>query len=273
MRTRAWWWASAVAVLYTALAVGTAAAHGAVVSPVSRSAACGADGAQPQPVACKAALSASGPKASAEWDNIRVANVKGRDRETIPDGKLCSAGLREYAGLDLARADWPTSKVVTGAVKITYRATIPHKGTFRLYLSKDGYKPENPLRWADLEEQPFMTVTDPPLVKDAYTLAGSVPAGKTGRHVIYTIWQNSDTPDTYYSCSDVTLVAGASQAGAAPPPGSPQPGSPQPGSAVAAPQVDRLASLASQKGVLIPAGIVVLGVVVVGGALFWRRRA
>ncbi|WNV84449.1 lytic polysaccharide monooxygenase [Umezawaea sp. Da 62-37] len=269
MRTRAWWWASAVAVLYTALAVGTASAHGAVVAPVSRSAACGADGAQPPPAACKAALSASGPKASAEWDNIRVANVKGRDREVVPDGKLCSAGLREYAGLDLARADWPTSKLDSGAVKFTYRATIPHKGTFRLYLTKDGYKPENALRWADLEEQPFMTVTDPPLVKDAYSLAGTLPAGKEGRYLIYTIWQNSDTPDTYYSCSDVTLVAGASQAGAAPQPGSPQPGS----TAVAAPpQVDRLASLASAKGVLIPAGIVVLGVVVVGGALFWRRR-
>jgi chitin-binding protein len=34
-------------------------------------------------------------------------------------------------------------------------------------------------------------------------MEGRLPAGRTGRHLIYTIWQNSDTPDTYYSCSDV----------------------------------------------------------------------
>ena len=279
MRARAMC-AFAVAVLFTVLAVGTAAAHGSVVSPVSRAAACGADGAQPPPAACKAALSASGPKASAEWDNIRIANVRGRDRQVVPDGKLCSAGLREYAGLDLARADWPTSTLdVSAAAKITYRATIPHKGTFRLYLSKDGYRPEAALRWADLEEQPFLTVTDPPLAKDAYVLNGKLPEGKTGRRVIYTIWQNSDTPDTYYSCSDVTLVAkaaaGTPPAAQATDPGTPRPGVPNPNAAQAAgtPEVDRLASIASNRGILIPAGIVVVGALLTGAALFWRRRA
>ncbi len=282
MRTRTWS-VFAVVVLNTVLAVGTAAAHGSVVAPVSRAAACGVDGAQPPPAACKAALSASGPKAAAEWDNIRIANVRGRDREVVPDGKLCSAGLREYAGLDLARADWPTSTLDTSAAaRITYRATIPHKGTFRLYLSKDGYRPEAALRWADLEEQPFLTVTDPPLVKETYVLAGKLPQGKTGRRVIYTIWQNSDTPDTYYSCSDVTLVAKAAagtppsaQAQAANDPGTPRPGATNPGTAQAAgtPEVDRLASIASNRGVLVPAGIVAGVALLVAVALFRRRRA
>jgi chitin-binding protein len=276
----------AVAVLYTALAVGTAAAHGSVVAPVSRAAACGADGVQPPPAACKAALAASGPRASAQWDNIRIANVRGRDREVVPDGKLCSAGLREYAGLDLPRADWPTSTLDTSAAaRITYRATIPHKGTFRLYLSKDGYRPEAALRWADLEEKPFLTVTDPPLVKDSYVLTGKLPEGKTGRRVLYTIWQNSDTPDTYYSCSDVTLVARIAAAATQPPaaasdpaagdPGTPRPGAPDPALAQAAgqPEIDRLAAVASNRGVLIPAGIVVVVALLIGAALFWRRRA
>jgi predicted carbohydrate-binding protein with CBM5 and CBM33 domain len=278
VRTRAWW-VFAVAVLYTVLAVGTATAHGSVVAPVSRAAACGADGVQPPPVACKAALAASGPKASAEWDNIRIANVRGRDREVVPDGKLCSAGLKEYAGLDLARADWPTSTLDTSAAaRITYRATIPHKGTFRLYLSKDGYRPEAALRWADLDEQPFLTVTDPPLVKDSYVLTGKLPEGKTGRRVLYTIWQNSDTPDTYYSCSDVTLVARIAAA-ATPPaagdPGTPKPGATNPALAQAAgqPEIDRLAAVASNRGILIPAGIAVVAALLVGAALFWRRRA
>lgn len=284
MRIRAWW-TFAVAVLFTVLTVGTATAHGSVVSPVSRAAACGVDGPQPPPAACTAALSASGPKAATEWDNIRIANVKGKDREVVPDGKLCSAGLREYAGLDLARADWPTTTLDTSApARITYRATIPHKGTFRLYLSKDGYQPQAALRWQDLEEQPFLTVTDPPLVKDGYVLPGRLPQDKTGRRIIYTIWQNSDTPDTYYSCSDVTLVAKSaagtppagqqSAAAQAADPGRPKPGSlGEPQAAAQAPEVDRLAAVAANKGILIPAGIVVVGALLIGAALFWRRRA
>jgi chitin-binding protein len=31
-----------------------------------------------------------------------------------------------------------------------------------------------------------------------------LPAGKTGRHLIYVIWQRSDSPEAFYSCSDVT---------------------------------------------------------------------
>ena len=260
MRTRAWCWASAVAVLYTALSVGTAAAHGSVENPVSRAEACGtAGGAAAGTPACRAAIAASGPKAATEWDNIRIANVRGRDRETIPSGKLCSAGLRDYAGLDLARPDWPNTALKTSQTEITYRATIPHKGTFRLYLTKDGYRPSAPLQWADLEETPFLTATDPPLENGAYVLSGKLPAGKTGRHVLYTIWQNSDTPDTYYSCSDITVAVPDAAAGTAA----------GAGKATPVAQVDRLASL--DLGTVVPLGIGLVGVAVVGAALFWRR--
>ena len=89
-----------------------ASAHGALTAPVSRTAACGTEGGKTaQSAACKAAIAASEPGAAAAWDNLRVAGVDGRDRATIPDGKLCSGGLAQYAGLDLARTDWPTTTV------------------------------------------------------------------------------------------------------------------------------------------------------------------
>jgi chitin-binding protein len=139
-----------------------------------------------------------------------VPNVAGRDREVIPDGKLCSGGLSAYKGLDLARADWPATRLTAGAsFAFTYRETIPHKGTFRLYVTKDGYDPTRPLRWGDLESKPFLTATDPALTNSAYAMRGTLPAGKSGRHLIYTIWQNSNTPDTYYSCSDVIFAGGS----------------------------------------------------------------
>lgn len=197
-----------------------AAAHGAPTSPLSRSAACGPEGPHAATPACRAAVRAGA--AVREWDNIRVFGVNGKDRERIPDGELCSGGLSAYRGLDLPRTDWPATELTAGA-KFTfrYRGTIPHKGTFRLYATRPGYDPQSRLTWADLSPRPFLTMTDPPLRSGSYQLAGRLPAGLTGRHLIYTVWQNSDTPDSYYSCSDVVFrkPGGATPTAAASPAG------------------------------------------------------
>ncbi len=197
-------------------AAAPAQAHGAMASPMSRAVECGPEGGKAaMSAACKAAAAASngGAMAFAAWDNLRVPNVNGRDRQRIPDGQLCSGGLSQFKGLDLARADWPTTTLSAGArFTFRYRVTIPHKGSFRLYVTRDGYSPTRPLRWADLEAKPFLTVADPPVQGGAYVLKGRLPAGKTGRHLIYTIWQTTSTPDTYYSCSDVVFRGGGTSA-------------------------------------------------------------
>jgi len=184
-----------------------AQAHGAPSTPVSRAYACGAGTPQQKSsAACKAAIAAGADVAA--WDNIRVADVNGRDRQVIPDGKLCSGGLGAYKGLDLARADWPSTMLTTGAAfTFQYAERIPHKGSFRVYVTKDGYSPSRALRWSDLETAPFATATDPVLQNKAYTIKGTLPKGKSGPHLIYTIWQNTSTADTYYSCSDVVFAA------------------------------------------------------------------
>jgi predicted carbohydrate-binding protein with CBM5 and CBM33 domain len=206
--------AVAAAAATVLLSAAPAAAHGAPTNPLSRAAACGPEGNQAPTAACRAAVAAGA--AVREWDNVRVAGVNGRDRERIRDGELCGGGLSAYQGLNLARADWPATDLTAG-VRFTfrYRTTIPHEGTFKLYATVDSYDPQKPLTWADLEPRPFLTVTDPPIRDGAYQMPGRLPAGKTGRHLIYTIWQNSNTQDTYYSCSDVVFhPVGGSPAGA-----------------------------------------------------------
>ncbi|GAA2761053.1 lytic polysaccharide monooxygenase [Streptomyces paradoxus] len=185
---------------------GPARAHGAPTDPVSRVVACSPEGGdRAGTAACRAAVAANGAPFTA-WDNLRVANVNGRDRAVIPDGKLCSGGLPAYRGLDLARADWPSTRMAPGAkLTMRYVSTIPHTGTFRMYLTKPGYDPAGPLSWSDLPEKPFAEVTDPALTDGAYRMEATLPSDRTGRHVLYTVWQNSSTPDTYYSCSDVVF--------------------------------------------------------------------
>lgn len=206
-RTLAAGTAALAGALVLVVAPAPAGAHGATTDPVSRAAACGPDGAARQTsAACRAAVAANGGRALPAWDNLRVPAVAGRDRDVIPDGRLCSAGLAEYRGLDLPRRDWPSTRLTAGASHtFAYRSTITHKGTFRLYVTRDGYDPTRPLRWSDLESEPFLTAVDPQLRNGSYHFWGRLPANRTGRHVIYTVWQNSDTPDTYYSCSDVDL--------------------------------------------------------------------
>ncbi|MFJ6895984.1 lytic polysaccharide monooxygenase [Streptomyces hokutonensis] len=196
--------------LLTVWAAGPAQAHGAPTYPVSRVYACSPDGGSAAgTAACKAAVAANGQPFTF-WDNIRVPNVNGRDRQLIPDGKLCSGGLSDYKGLDLARADFPSTRLTPGAkLTMTYASTIAHTGTFKLYLTKAGYDPSKPLTWSELPTQPFAEVKDPPLTGGAYRIKATLPTGRTGRQLIYTIWQNSSTEDTYYSCSDVVFPGGA----------------------------------------------------------------
>ncbi|MET8026319.1 lytic polysaccharide monooxygenase auxiliary activity family 9 protein [Streptomyces avermitilis] len=211
--------AAAVAVaaplLLTAWAAGPAQAHGAPTDPVSRVVACSPEGGgRARTAACTAAIAANGTSFTA-WDNLRVAGVNGRDRQLIPDGKLCSGGLSAYKGLDLARPDWPSTRLTPGAsLTMTYSSTIPHTGTFKLYLTKQGYDPTKPLTWADLPAQPFAQLKDPALSGGAYHLGAKLPADRTGRHVLFTIWQNTSTADTYYSCSDVVFAKAKAAAGA-----------------------------------------------------------
>ncbi|MFJ6833756.1 lytic polysaccharide monooxygenase [Streptomyces sp. NPDC091209] len=200
--------ALAAPLLLTTWAAGTASAHGAPTSPVSRVVACSPEGGSLiRTAACRAAIAANGAPFTA-WDNLRVADVNGRDRSVIPDGKLCSGGLPAYKGLDLARADFPSTRLTPGAaLTLKYSSTIPHTGTFKLYLTKQGYSASRALKWSDLPEKPFATATDPAMVDGAYRIKATLPSDRTGRQMLFTIWQNSSTTDTYYSCSDVVFSA------------------------------------------------------------------
>ncbi len=202
----------AVAALVPLAPALPALAHGATTSPISRTAACAAGGTETGTAACKAARAANGG-ALGSFDNLRVPNVNGNDRKFVPDGKLCSGGLAAFKGLDVARDDFPSTSVTGGkTLSIKYRTTIPHEGSFRIYLTKQGYDPKQKLAWGDLGSKPIAEVKDPPVRDGAYVMSAKLPTDRTGRQILYIVWQTSNTPDTYYSCSDVVFKAAAVKA-------------------------------------------------------------
>ncbi|MDT9693169.1 lytic polysaccharide monooxygenase [Streptomyces sp. P9(2023)] len=192
-------------IAFAGLAAAPAVAHGSMTDPVSRVSACYTEGPEsPKSAACKAAMAASGAQAFYDWNAVNIANAAGKHRDLIPDGKLCSAGNDKYRGLDLARGDWPASTLAAGKHTFRYKGTAPHRGSFELYVTKDGYDPSKPLKWSDLEPKPFATVTDPRMENGDYVFDGTIP-NKSGRHLIYSIWQRSDSPEAFYTCSDVVF--------------------------------------------------------------------
>src|SRR2546423_10519277 len=59
------------------------------------------------------------------------------------------------------------------------------------------------------QDPSFAKSAAPPLANGVYTMQAQLPfAGKSGRHLTYTIWQRSDSPEAFYTCSDVVFGPG-----------------------------------------------------------------
>ncbi|MEU8239638.1 lytic polysaccharide monooxygenase [Actinoplanes missouriensis] len=204
---------------------GPAQAHGAIQVPGSRTWFCYQDGRNPQTgaiepknAACAAAVAQSGVTSLYNWFAVLRSDGAGRVSGFLPDGQLCSGGTGgpyNFTGFNLARTDWPLTHLTAGAnVQFKYNNWAKHPGTFYLYITKDGYDPTKPLAWSDLEPTPFDQVTNPPAnggpgTDDGhYYWNGNLPAGKTGRHLIYSVWSRSDSQETFYGCSDVVFDGG-----------------------------------------------------------------
>ncbi|WUH94184.1 lytic polysaccharide monooxygenase [Streptomyces sp. NBC_00433] len=205
----------ATALVVAGLTPGSASAHGALSTPVSRISACYAEGPEnPKSQVCKDLVADSGTQPLYDWNEVNIANADGQSRTIIPDGHLCSADRDKYRALDWARTDWPATPVQAGQTNISFRVTAPHRGVMTLYITKQGYDPTKPLKWSDLADTPIATYTTAASSPGYYTFSATLPA-RTGRQLIYQVWQRSDSPEAFYGCADVVFGQTAQAAKAA----------------------------------------------------------
>ncbi|MDT9682923.1 lytic polysaccharide monooxygenase [Streptomyces sp. TRM76323] len=202
--------AAAAAPLLVVLTPVQATAHGTMYGPVSRVATCYAEGPEnPDTQVCKDLVATSGTQPLYDWNEVNIANANGQHRQLIPDGKLCSANREKYKALDWARTDWAATPVSPGALHFKYRVTAAHPGTMTVYITKEGYDPTKPLKWSDLDQTPVAVANVARTAPTGwYEFNGTLPQ-RTGRHLLYKIWQRNDSPEAFYSCSDVTFSAAA----------------------------------------------------------------
>ncbi|MFD3961431.1 MULTISPECIES: lytic polysaccharide monooxygenase auxiliary activity family 9 protein [Streptomyces] len=192
------------------LAPSPASAHGSVFGPVSRVSACFAEGPEtPKSQVCKDLVADSGTQPLYDWNEVNIANADGRHQEIIPDGKLCSANREKYRALDWARTDWPATNVAAGSYDFNVRVTAPHLGTMTMYITKEGFDPTQPLKWSDLDPTPVGSYATPRTSDNGYYhFTGALP-DRTGRHIVYKVWQRHDSPEAFYGCSDVVFGTAA----------------------------------------------------------------
>lgn len=212
----------AAAVMFAS--AGAAHAHGSLEQPLSRVYNCYFENPeQPKSDACKAVVAAGGTQPLYDWMEVNQPAANGQHKKVVADGKLCGGGRDKYVGLDLPRNDWVASRIKPesdGKFTFLFRAWAPHSTKyFRFYVTKDGWKQKQPIKWSDLEQ--FANYPkEPKIVDGRYVMRVKLPEGKTGRHVIYLVWQRDDSMEAFYTCSDVifakttTTAATRTEAGA-----------------------------------------------------------
>ncbi|WP_377272819.1 lytic polysaccharide monooxygenase [Peterkaempfera sp. SMS 1(5)a] len=201
---------------------GTAQAHGVAQMPGSRTWLCYEDGKTstgaltPTNPACAAAVAQSGTTPLYNWFAVLDSNAGGKNQGYVPDGTICSAGNKspyDFSAYNAARDDWPRTHLTSGSsIQFQYSDWAKHPGTFRVYVTKQGWSATTPLAWADLEQ--IGTVTDPPADGGPGTDAGhyywtqALPSGRSGNALIFIQWVRSDSNENFFSCSDIAFDGG-----------------------------------------------------------------
>jgi predicted carbohydrate-binding protein with CBM5 and CBM33 domain len=189
----------------------TAVAHGSVVDPASRNYGCwlrcGSDFQNPamaeEDPMCWQAWQ-DDPNAMWNWNGLYRNGSAGDFQSVVPDGQLCSGGQTEsgrYNSLDAVGA-WKTTDVDSDFTVQLYDQASHGADYFLVYVTRQGFDPTTqPLTWDDLE---LVARTDAYAPSQNYSIDVST-SGRSGHHVVYTIWQASHQDQTYFLCSDVNF--------------------------------------------------------------------
>lgn len=212
--------AAASALIATMALVSTASAHGSIVDPASRNYGCwqrwGSDFQNPRMATedpmCWQAWQ-DNTNAMWNWNGLYREGLAGNHQGGIPNGQLCSGGLAEggrYRSMDAVGA-WRMANISTNfRVKLWDQAS--HGADYiRVYVTRQGFNAlSQPLGWSNLElvgqigNTPASQWTREAAGGVSIQVAGTA-SGRSGRHIIYTIWQASHSDQSYYLCSDVNF--------------------------------------------------------------------
>lgn len=191
-------------------------AHGYVVSPASR----GYQGSLDRAVLGYSA--ALGIYGSVINEPASLEAPKGFPTYGPADGKIASANgsIGGDTTLDLQTADrWKKTNITTGVNAFIWKYTAYHAtAKWHYYITKQGWDPNQPLTRQNLELiGTIMHNGTPP--QDNVSHQITVPANRTGYHVILAVWDVADTTNAFYNVIDVNVTSGTGVSAPATPTG------------------------------------------------------
>jgi len=172
--------------------------HGTVIAPPSRVWTCFQENPEsPDSPACITSVADFGTQHLYDWASILQGQANENHQAVVPNGNLASGGKPEiYGGMDQVRSDWVKTDVTPGPYEVVWNNSAPHATEYyRVYIT------------TLLVETPFRV----PAARDTIDV---VLPNRTGHHVIYSVWQRSDSPEAFYSASDVDFGGGGGDQGA-----------------------------------------------------------
>jgi len=220
------------ALTMVALPSSPAFAHGNVISPASRNYGCWqrwGDKFQDPTMAtadpmCYQAWQAD-VQAMWNWNGLFREGVAGNHQGAIPDGQLCSAGHTQggrYNAMDTV-GDWKATTVGNNFTVQVFDQALHGADYLWVYVTNPGFDPATQaLKWSDLTR--VATVGNTPASQWTPVTGGvqmNIPvslSGRTGRAMVYTIWQASHLDQSYYWCSDINFSGGGTTPPTTPPP-------------------------------------------------------
>ncbi|KAF4407485.1 MULTISPECIES: lytic polysaccharide monooxygenase [Streptomyces] len=189
----------------------TATAHGSIVNPGARAYSCherwGDDHMNPameqEDPMCWQAWQ-DNPNAMWNWNGLYRNGVGGNFQSAVPNGQLCSGGNAEggrYRSMD-AVGPWHMTNIGNNFRIELYDQASHGADFFQVYVTKQGFNPATQqLGWGNLD-----LVKTTGRYAPAQNISFDVSApGRSGRHIVYTIWQASHMDQSYYLCSDVNF--------------------------------------------------------------------
>lgn len=202
-----------VAVLGALVSGAAVMGHGSLADPPSRIYSAYLEGPEnPHSDAVRTAIEIGGTQPLYDWNELVAFHPGDPDYqrnvpywETIPNGQLASAGNPKYAAFDQVRDDWPTTEIEAGPYQFTWFATTPHDpSVHRAFITTNDWDSSQPLNWAQMEE---LTLSPSVLEGNYYTFNTVLPQ-RSGKHVIYVIWQRIDpVGEGFYAVADVDFGA------------------------------------------------------------------
>jgi predicted carbohydrate-binding protein with CBM5 and CBM33 domain len=197
--------------LLTPWSTPPASAHGSVRDPLSRIYGCyqrwaddwmNPDMEKQDPMCYQAWQHPSDPMWA--WHALYREGTGGDFQAFIPDNQLCSAGRvndGQFAAMDTP-GPWKTTQVDSTFTVDLYDEAKHGADYLQVYVTKQGYDAEtDALDWGDLE---LVAETGKQAPASHYYADVNAP-GRSGHHVVYTIWKASHGDQIYFPCSDVTF--------------------------------------------------------------------